>query len=63
LGNRRDADPDSQTAKLNNVEPLAWLIDVLKRIVSGQTRRNQLDALLPWDWKHQQDYVAPVKSG
>jgi hypothetical protein len=52
-----------QTAKLNNVEPLAWLTDVLKRIVSGQTRRNQLDALLPWNWKHQQDYVAPVKSG
>jgi hypothetical protein len=23
-----------QTAKLNNVEPLAWLTDVLKRIVS-----------------------------
>jgi transposase len=30
-----------QTAKLNNVEPLAWLTDVLKRIVSGQTKRNQ----------------------
>ena len=29
-----------QTAKLNNVEPLAWLTDVLKRIVSGQTKRN-----------------------
>jgi transposase len=51
-----------QTAKLNNVEPLAWLTDVLKRIVSGQTRRNQLDALLPWNWT-QQDEVAPVNSG
>jgi hypothetical protein len=35
-----------QTAKLNNVEPLAWLTDVLKRMVSGQTKRNQLDTLL-----------------
>jgi transposase len=51
-----------QTAKLNDVEPLAWLADVLQRIVSGQTRRNQLDALLPWNWKHQ-DEVAPVNSG
>jgi transposase len=51
-----------QTAKLNNVEPLAWLTDALKRIVSGQTKRNQLDTLLPWNWKQQGD-VAPVNSG
>ena len=50
------------TAKLNNVEPLAWLTDVLKRIVSGQTKRNKLDTLLPWNWKQQSD-VAPVNSG
>jgi hypothetical protein len=47
-----------QTAKLNTVEPLAWLTDVLKRIVSGQTKHT----LLPWNWK-QQDKVAPVGSG
>jgi hypothetical protein len=51
-----------QTAKLNNVDPLAWLTDVLKRIVSGQTKRNQLDVLLPWNWK-QQGELAPVSSG
>ncbi len=51
-----------QTAKLNDVEPLAWLTDVLKRIVSGQTKRNQLDTLLPWNWKQQSD-VEPVNSG
>src|SRR3954454_22560308 len=51
-----------QTAKLNNVEPLVWLTDVLKRIVSGQTKRNQLDTLLPWNWKQQGD-VAPLNSG
>jgi transposase len=51
-----------QTAKLNNVEPLAWLTDVLRRMVSGQTKRNQLDTLLPWNWKQQGD-VARVNSG
>lgn len=51
-----------QTAKLNEVEPLAWLSDVLKRIVSGQIKRNQLNTLLPWNWRPQ-DQVEPVKSG
>jgi transposase len=52
----------TQTAKLNDVEPLAWLTDALKRIVSGQAKRNQFDTLLPWNWKPQ-DQVAPVGSG
>ena len=39
-----------QTAKLNGVDPLAWLTDVLERIVSGRTKRNQLGELLPWNW-------------
>ncbi len=42
-----------QTAKLNGVEPLAWLADVLERIVSGQTKRHELDTLLPWNWTPQ----------
>src|SRR5271166_1964322 len=40
-----------QSAKLNDVDPLAWLIDVLERIVSGRTKRHELDTLLPWNWK------------
>jgi transposase len=40
-----------QSAKLNDVDPLAWLTDVLERIVSGRTRRHELDTLLPWNWK------------
>jgi hypothetical protein len=40
-----------QTAKLNDVDPLAWLTDVLERIVSGRTKRNELPTLLPWNWK------------
>jgi transposase len=40
-----------QWAKLNDVDPLAWLTDVLERIVSGRTKRHELDTLLPWKWK------------
>jgi len=40
-----------QTAKLNELDPLAWLTDVLERIVSGQTKRNELPTLLPWNWQ------------
>ena len=39
------------TAKLNEVEPLAWLTDVLERMVSGRTRANELEQLLPWSWQ------------
>jgi hypothetical protein len=39
------------TAKLNGVEPLAWLTDVLERVVSGRTKANELERLLPWAWK------------
>jgi transposase len=40
-----------QTAKLNGVEPMAWLTDVLERVVSGRTKATELDTLLPWNWK------------
>ncbi len=39
------------TAKLNGVEPLAWLTDVLERVVSGRTKANELERLLPWHWQ------------
>jgi transposase len=39
------------TAKLNGVEPLAWLTDVLERVVSGRTKAQELERLLPWNWK------------
>ena len=39
------------TAKLNGVEPLAWLTDVLERMVSGRTKAHELERLLPWTWK------------
>ena len=42
------------TAKLNGVEPLAWLTDVLERMVSGRTKAHELERLLPWAWKTEQ---------
>ena len=35
-------------AKLNDVDPHAWLADVLDRIAG--TPQNQLGELLPWNW-------------
>jgi transposase len=40
-----------QSCKLNGVEPLAYLTDVLQRIVSGRTKSRELHALLPWNWR------------
>lgn len=38
-----------ETAKLNGVEPYAWLSDVLTRMVEGHPA-NRLDELMPWQW-------------
>ena len=38
------------TAKLNNVDPQAWLADVLGKIAG--TPQSQLDELLPWNWQN-----------
>jgi transposase len=37
------------TAKLNDVDPQAWLADVLARIADHAIQN--LDQLLPWNWK------------
>jgi IS66 C-terminal element len=37
-----------QTAKLNGIDPQAWLADVLARINDHNVQR--LDQLLPWNW-------------
>jgi transposase len=36
------------TAKMNDVDPQAWLADVLARI--NDLPSNRLDELLPWNW-------------
>ena len=38
------------TAKLNDVEPFAYLKDVLERMSNGHPM-NRLDDLLPWNWQ------------
>jgi transposase len=38
------------TAKLNDIDPEAWLADVLRRINDHPASR--LDELLPWNWAH-----------
>jgi transposase len=38
-----------QTAKLNEIDPQAWLADVLARIAEHPAHR--LDELLPWTWR------------
>jgi hypothetical protein len=38
-----------QTAKLNDVDPQAWLADLLRRINDHNIQK--LDELLPWNWK------------
>ncbi len=40
--------PD-RPARLNDVEPYAYLRDVLQRMVDGHPV-NRLDDLLPWNW-------------
>ena len=38
-----------QTAKLNDIDPQAWLADVLARI--NDHKNHDLAALLPWNWR------------
>jgi len=44
------------TAKLNDVDPRAWLADVLARIADHPASR--LHALLPWNWRKAQEAAA-----
>jgi len=37
------------TTKLNDIDPQAWLADVLARIADMQVAR--LEELLPWNWR------------
>jgi transposase len=37
-----------QTAKLNDIDPQAWLADTLSKI--AETPQTRLGKLLPWNW-------------
>ena len=43
------------TAKLNDVDPQAWLADVLDRI--ADLPQSRLHELLPWSWKADRQQV------
>jgi len=46
------------TAKLNSVDPEAWLADVLKRIISGKVTANRMETLFPWALKAEREGIA-----
>ena len=43
------------TARLNDVDPLAWFTDVLARI--ADIPQSRLHELLPWNWKAAQEQL------
>ena len=45
-----------QTARLNDVDPQAWLADVLARLQDHSAKR--IDEFLPWNWKHERQQQA-----
>ena len=49
-----------ETAKLCDVDPRAWLADVLARIADHPMQR--LDDLLPWTWQAARETAAPAKA-
>ena len=48
------------TAKLNGVDPRAWLADVLARIAGHPASR--LHELLPWNWRKGQEAAAEAEA-
>jgi transposase len=46
-----------ETAKLCNVDPRAWLADVLARIADHPASR--IEELLPWNWQALRDQPHP----
>ncbi len=40
-----------ETANLNDIDPQAWLADVLARLPDHPAKR--IDQLLPWNWRPQ----------
>ena len=50
-----------ETAKLNDVDPRAWLADVLAHIADHPMKR--IDELLPWKWKAAREAIKRSPGG
>ena len=50
-----------QTARLNDVDPQAWLADILARIADHKI--TDLAALLPWNWRRTVPVVRAARRG
>ncbi len=48
------------TCKLNDIDPQAWLADVLARLASYPS--NRLSELLPWNWKKMHNHASHQKA-
>ena len=46
------------TAKMNDIDPQAWLADVLARIAEHSAYR--IDELAPWNWKQSEEQAHHV---
>ena len=46
----------TETAKLNRLDPAAWLTDVLAKLATHPAKR--LAELLPWNWAANRDPIA-----
>jgi len=47
-----------ETCKMNDVDPQAWLADVLAK--ASRSPRQQVADLLPWNWKANQQFKDAV---
>ena len=45
---QRSSTPSSKPAKMNGINPQAYLADVIERIADHPA--NRVDELLPWNW-------------
>ena len=46
------------TARLNDVDPKAWLADVFRRI--AEMPQSRLHELLPWEWEENVPIAQPA---
>ena len=50
-----------ETCKLNGVDPLAWMTDVLTKLVNCSVPMSRIDELMPWAWKAAQTKPGVIK--